>query len=67
MAILAFGARIWLEIGQQFLLVIGIALGCLGLGVFSIWSEVARGRAVNRCAVLHKGPAMALLSPWCLF
>jgi hypothetical protein len=43
---------------------------CLGMfrsGVFSIWSEEARGRAVNRCAVLHKGPAMAFLSPWCSF
>ncbi len=28
---------------------------------------MARGRAVNRCAVLHKGPAMAFLSPWCSF
>ncbi len=28
---------------------------------------MARGRAVHRCAVLHKGPAMAFLSPWCSF
>ncbi len=25
------------------------------------------GRAVNRCAVLPKGPAVAFLSPWCSF
>ncbi len=28
---------------------------------------MAGGRAVNRCAVLHKGPAVAFLSPWCFF
>ncbi len=41
--------------------------GMFRSGVFSIWSGVAGGRAVNRCAVLHKGPAVAFLSPWCFF
>jgi hypothetical protein len=31
--------------------------------VFSVWSGVAVGRAANRCAVLHKGPTVAFLSP----
>ncbi len=44
--ILSFGAWIWLEIGQQVLLIIGIALGYSGL-VFlclewSAWGQVCK-------------------------
>ncbi len=39
---------------------------CFGMfssGVFFVWSGVPGGRFVNRCAVLHKGPAVAFFSP----
>ncbi len=66
-AILAFGALIWLEIFPASPITNRYCFGMFRSGVFSIWSEVAKGRAVYRCAVLHKGPAMAFLSPWCSF
>jgi hypothetical protein len=56
-AILAFGARICLEIGQQVLLIIGISLGCSGL-VFSLsgveWLWAGMQTVVQFCTKLQQ-------------